>query len=126
MFFSDRGGYVAMCKRYRTYEKHSGNFKTLVQKRRENPNVDLLVGAVNVWCWDKEPLALVSEMQKMGISRILWSNGETADIIKAMNKLNILTSRYDIYQEVMNPDNFPLLFRGFLLIGLLKLGQKKI
>ena len=24
-----------------------------LQKRAENPNVDLLIGAVNVWCWDR-------------------------------------------------------------------------
>ena len=53
------GGYVAMAKRYREYAKANGLFKTLAEKRKDNPNVDLLVGAVNVWCWDDDPVAVV-------------------------------------------------------------------
>jgi hypothetical protein len=48
--FFERGGYAAMCKRYRSYAKRTGLLKTLEQKRKENPNVDLVIGAVNVWC----------------------------------------------------------------------------
>jgi len=44
--FFDKGGHVAMCKRYRQHAKQTGKFKTLEEKRRENPNVDLLIGAV--------------------------------------------------------------------------------
>ncbi|MBM3334892.1 hypothetical protein FJY63_09545, partial [Candidatus Sumerlaeota bacterium] len=43
--FLDRGGHVAMCKRYRAYAQKIGLLKTLEEKRRENPNVDLLIGA---------------------------------------------------------------------------------
>ena len=51
----DSGGYVAMCKRYRdVLQEPIGLFKTLSDKRQENPNVDLLIGAVNVWCWDAD------------------------------------------------------------------------
>ncbi len=108
--FFDKGGHVAMCKRYRDYAKQIGLFKTLEQKRRENPNVDLLVGAVNVWCWEKDPVAMVKEMQAAGIERILWSNRQGPEGIRAMNAMPlVLTSRYDIYQDVMNPENFKLL-----------------
>ena len=48
--FFERGGHVAMCKRYRSYAKKAGLLKTLKQKHKENPNVDLLIGAVNIWC----------------------------------------------------------------------------
>ncbi|MHC4160127.1 MAG: carbohydrate binding domain-containing protein, partial [Planctomycetota bacterium] len=58
--FFERGGHVAMCKRYRSYAKRAGLLKTLKQKCKENPNVDLLIGAVNVWCWDRDSLAIVS------------------------------------------------------------------
>src|ERR1035437_857447 len=54
--FFDKGGYVSMCKRYRAYAKGIGKFKTLAEKKRENPAVDLLVGAVNIWSWDHEPV----------------------------------------------------------------------
>lgn len=104
--FFDKGGHVAMAKRYRDYAKKIGLLKTLEQKRKENPKVDLLIGAVNVWCWDKESVDIVKEMQAAGIERILWSNAQSPENLKALNELGVLTSRYDIYQDVMNPENF--------------------
>jgi hypothetical protein len=107
--FFERGGYVAMAKRYRAYAQKIGLFKTLEQKRQENPNVDRLIGAVNVWCWDKNGLVIVKEMQAAGIGRILWSNAQSPENLKALNAMGVLTSRYDIYQDAMNPETFPLL-----------------
>ncbi len=102
--FFDKGGHVAICKRYRSYAQKAGLLKTLVQKRKENPDVDLLIGAVNVWCWEKNALAIVREMKSLGIERILWSHREQPDVIKSMNEMGgILTSRYDIYQDLMDP-----------------------
>jgi hypothetical protein len=37
----------------------------------------------------------------------LWSNALPPDQIKALNALGVLTSRYDIYQDAMNPEFFP-------------------
>ncbi len=102
--FFDKGGHVAMCKRYRSYAQKAGLLKTLEQKRKENPDVDLLIGAVNVWCWEKNALAIVREMKSLGIERILWSHREQPDVIKSMNEMDgVLTSRYDIYQDLMDP-----------------------
>jgi hypothetical protein len=102
--FFDEGGHVAMCKRYRQHAKAIGKFKTLEQKRRRQPNVDLLIGAVNIWCWEKDALAIVREARSLGINRILWSNRKPPEIIKAMNEMDgVLTSRYDIYQDLMDP-----------------------
>ena len=102
--FFDKGGHVAICKRYRSYARKAGLLKTLEQKRKENPDVDLLIGAVNVWCWEKNALAIVREMKSLGIERILWSNREQPDVIKSMNEIDgVLTSRYDIYQDLMDP-----------------------
>ncbi|MGQ9524332.1 MAG: glycoside hydrolase [Armatimonadota bacterium] len=107
--FFHRGDHVAICKRYRAYAKKTGLLKTLQQKRRENPNVDLLIGAVNVWCWDADALSIVRQMQSAGIRRILWSHAQRPEVIRAMNEMGVLTSRYDIYQDVMDPANFPKL-----------------
>ena len=102
--FFDKGGHVAMCKRYRQYAQQIGRLKTLDQKRQENPNVDLLIGAVNLWCWENDALAIVREMKSAGIDRILWSNRASPEVIKAMNEIDgVLTSRYDIYQDLMDP-----------------------
>jgi hypothetical protein len=108
--FLDKGGHVAMCKRYRAYAQKTGLFKTLETKRNENPNVDLLVGAVNVWCWDKDAPSIARELQAAGIERILWSNAQPPENLRTMNEMKgVLTSRYDIYQDLMNPENFKLL-----------------
>jgi hypothetical protein len=103
--FFDQGGHVAMCKRYRAYAKETGLLKTLEEKRREDPNVDLLLGAVNVWFWERDALGMVREMKASGIERILWSNRADPDVIRAMNAIDgVLTSRYDIYQDLMDPE----------------------
>jgi hypothetical protein len=107
--FLDGGGYVAMAKRYREYAKQTGLFKTLDEKRKSVPAVDLLVGAVNIWCWDRDAAAWCRELRARGIQRILWSNALPPDQIKALNDLGVLTSRYDIYQDAMDPANFPRL-----------------
>jgi hypothetical protein len=107
--FFEKGGHVAMAKRYRELAKKTGLFKTLEEKRKALPAVDLLVGAVNVWCWDKDAPAYCREMQALGIKRILWSNARPPEELKALNDLGVLTSRYDIYQDAMNPENFPKL-----------------
>ena len=102
--FFDKGGHVAICKRYRLHAQQTGKLKTLEEKRRENPNVDLLIGAVNVWCWENDALTIVREMRSLGINRILWSNRKPPEVIKAMNEMDgVLTSRYDIYQDLMDP-----------------------
>jgi hypothetical protein len=111
--FFDKGGHVTMCKRYRAYAQKIGLFKTLKQKQQESPNVDLLIGAVNVWCWDKDALAIAGELKSAGIERILWSNRQQPAGIKAMNEMpGVLTSRYEIYQDLMDPQVVKEKLRG--------------
>ncbi len=110
--FFDGGGHVAMCGRYRDHAKAKGLVKTLRQKRDEIPAVDLLIGAVNVWCWEKDAVSIARELKAAGIERILWSNRGTPESIGAMNAMGgILTGRYDIYQDLMDPD---LIARGII------------
>lgn len=111
--FFDKGGHVAICKRYRSCAQKAGLFKTLEQKRKENPNVDLLIGAVNVWCWERNALNIIREMRALGIERILWSHRDQPDVIKAMNEMDgVLSSRYDIYQDLMDPEVVKQQLRG--------------
>ncbi len=107
--FHDGGGHVAIAKRYREHARQNGLLKTLAEKRKENPEVDLLIGAANIWNWDADPAALVREMKEAGLERILWSRGGSPEAVRALNDLQVLTSRYDIYQDVMDPANFPFL-----------------
>ncbi|MBI5691418.1 MAG: hypothetical protein HZC55_15135 [Verrucomicrobia bacterium] len=107
--FLNSGGHVAMAKRYRAYARQIGILKTLEEKRRDVPAVERLYGAANIWCWDKDAVAMARELQAAGLQRLLWSNRQGPEGIAAMNALGILTSRYDIYQDVMDPAQFPRL-----------------
>ena len=102
--FSARGGYVAQAKRYRAYAQATGLFKTLAQKRQANPNVDLLVGAVNVWTFSMDKVPLCREMKALGMDRVLWSGSGKPDEITQINALGYLSSRYDIFQDVYPPE----------------------
>jgi hypothetical protein len=102
--FFQNGGYVAQAKRYREYARTTGLFKTLAAKRAENPNVDLLMGAANVWNWDMKKVDLAKEMQSLGMEHVLWSSGGEPKEIEAINGLGYLSSRYDIYQDVFPPE----------------------
>ncbi|MDO5309187.1 MAG: glycoside hydrolase [Planctomycetia bacterium] len=112
-----KGGYVAMCKRYRQYAQQIGRLVTFEEKARQNPEraqaLDRLIGAVNVWAWSdldynrRDPVKTIQRLKELGIERILWSGGGSAEQIDAMNKIEgVLTCRYDIYQDVMNPEQY--------------------
>jgi len=98
-----------MSKYYRRHREPLGLVKTLAEKRQANRHVDLLVGAVNVWCWDRDSVGICRELQEAGIDRILWSNRGSPESLRTLNDMGVLTSRYDIYQDAMNPANFPML-----------------
>lgn len=102
--FFDKGGYVAQAKRYRDYAKKTGLFKTLEQKKSENANVDLLIGAANIWNWDMKKLELCKELKSAGVERVLFSASEDAKAIPEIEKLGYLAGRYEIYQDVWPPD----------------------
>ena len=101
----ERGGYVAMCKRYRAYAKEIGKFKPFSEKVKERPLVDRLLGAPNVWCWEKDKIAVAKELKAAGIDRFLWSSGGTSEQVAYMAKMpDVLVSRYDVYQDIYHPD----------------------
>ena len=103
LIYFKQGGYVAMAKRYRAYAKQHGLFKTLAAKRSENPNVDRLIGAVNIWNWDMNKVALCQEMKSMGFEHVLWSGDGNASEIGEIAKMGYLPGRYDIYQDIWDP-----------------------
>ena len=110
--FFDKGGYVAMCKRYRAYAKEIGKLKTFAEKVKERPLVDRLLGAPNIWCWEKDKLGVVSNLVAAGIDRFLWSGGGTPAEVAAMAALpKVLVGRYDIYQDVYRPEQLQQLGR---------------
>ena len=108
--FFEEGGHVRVAKIFREYRKSQGLLVTLRDKLAKNPSVDLLIGAPNIWT-GKNPRTFVPELQSLGIQQILWSNAASAENIDFMNNnvSDVLTSRYDIYQDSMDPNNFQYL-----------------
>ena len=110
--FLDRGGYVAMAKRYREYARKTGLFRTLAENRKANPNVDLLVGAVNIWCWGGTPRCLVPRTRGgLGMHRILWSNRSEPDQLKTLNELAPLDQPVRHLPGRDGPEELPALSR---------------
>ncbi len=107
----DRGGYVAMCKRYRAHARTTGLLKAFTEKQRERPGVAKLAGAVNVWFMDGGKTAMGRDLADAGIRRVLWSAGGSSNELAELNRLGFLTSRYDIFQDCMDPAQFPNLHR---------------
>lgn len=101
----DKGGHVAMCKRYRDYAKSIGRWKPFSEKVKERPILDRLFGAINVWCWEGGKKKWIKDLQEAGIRRILWSGGGSPDEVKALAaNPEVLVGRYDIYTDVYHPE----------------------
>ncbi|KAH0786104.1 Carbohydrate binding domain-containing protein [Histomonas meleagridis] len=105
-----QGNHVQIAKRYREVAKSKGLLKTFKEKVKENPNIDKLIGSVNVWLTGYWDLSLKNkdiyhEMQSLGIQKILSSS----TIDNEVNWINenmkdIITSRYDNYQDQYDPE----------------------
>lgn len=103
--FFEKGGYVAMCKRYRAYAKERGTLRTFVEKVKDRPLVDRLLGAPNVWCWDGDKVGMARKLKAAGIDRFLWSAGGTSEQVAALARMEgVLVSRYDVYRDIYRPE----------------------
>ena len=104
--FQNRGGHVAMAKRYRKSSRLRGRLVTFEEKRKLNPKIDALLGAANIWYMygsnAVDSVQIVKEMQLAGIKKILWSNGGNVKVLAGMT--NVLVSTYDVYQDVGHPE----------------------
>lgn len=108
LIFFDKGSHVAVCKRYREYAKKIGKYLPFTEKIKKNPNlkdgIDRLVGAANIWYFGGDHSRQIDTMRSLGMKNMLWSSSSTAEIIDKVNKLpGMLSSRYDIYQDVTDP-----------------------
>jgi hypothetical protein len=101
--FADHGGYVALAKRYRAYARDKGLVKTLAEKRKERPNIDRLVGAVNIYC---DSFQNIEELKRLGIERMMVS-GFAKDRVRQLNDWGYLASHYDIYTDLYEPGSAP-------------------
>ena len=109
--FASSGGYVALAKAYRAYLQRTGGFRSLKDKARERPNVNLLKGAPILWGASMIPSAVTfaEEAHAAGIRRALINaNGKfpPADI-ERMKSLGYLVGEYDNVTDIFDgPEGF--------------------
>lgn len=112
LIFYDKCKHVEMCNRYRQYAIEQGRYLTFEEKQKKFPKIefDKLIGSANIWFNTNynKLVTVYQELQKIGFTHILASNDNSPSNINFMNDEmeNILTSKYDIYQDVLNPDDY--------------------
>ncbi len=74
--FFDKGGYVAQCKRYRSYIWQKNTVITLQEKRKKTPAIDKMMGGPHIYVWDDARTgAFAKELKDAGIAKamLLWN-----------------------------------------------------
>lgn len=104
--FTTSGGYVAQAKVYRAYAQRTGGFRSLADKARERPNVNLLRGAPILWGASMIPSALkfAEEAHAAGIRRaVIKANGKfPPEDIERMKSLGYLVGEYDNVTDIFD------------------------
>ncbi|MDO4575235.1 MAG: glycoside hydrolase [Planctomycetia bacterium] len=111
LVFQEKGGHVALAKRYREYAKKIGLYVPFTEKVRRNPalkgGIDRLIGAANIWYFGNKKIEMYQELQAAGITRVLASSGGSPEEVRWCNEQpTFLSCRYDIYQDIMNPEKY--------------------
>ncbi len=97
--FASRGGYVALAKRYRAMAREQGLIVPFTEKLKKNPNIARAFGAPDVW--GDASLEFARAAKEAGVEKMLIHGVSPAAEMKEINELGYLTSKYDIYQDVM-------------------------
>lgn len=101
----DRGGYVAMAKRYRRYVQETGRLKTAAERARSIPAVAKLVGAIDIY--DQTPgddPTVLDWMIQSGIHHALYYGGPSVERNRKAREAGYVTSIYDIYTDIAGPE----------------------
>lgn len=98
--FAPKGGYVAICKRYRAYASGRGLIVPFTEKLKKTPNLTRLFGAPDVW--GNASLAFAREAKAAGVEKMLiHGRPGKPDDMRAINDLGYLTSEYDNYTDIL-------------------------
>jgi len=113
--FVPRGGHTGIAKAYRDYIASKGLLVSLAQKAKSRPALKNLAGAVDLWYFadaphwtrDPQPETFGAKLKALGVDRVLWSNGGSSGSLQALNALGFVTGRYDIFQDLYDPQKAP-------------------
>lgn len=113
-WFANKGGYVALAKRYRESAKKEGKLVTLAEKEKKIPDLKRFRGAPIGWFnflyhiqgQDKR-MEEMKWLRDQGIKRMMFSSGETIDDLKQLQKWGWLTTSYEQFGGVWLPEDAP-------------------
>jgi hypothetical protein len=98
-----RGGYVALAKRYRQFLLDSGRFRTLADKARELPQINKLIGAINIHDQAKND-SVLEWMIASGIRRALYYGPRDRRRNEKARAVGYVTGRYDNCGQIATPE----------------------
>ncbi len=108
--FFDRGGYVPMCKHYRSRLIAKGEFVTLREKEQEHPQLAKLIGALDLYMRgndgfnsapsDLEQIEVVKTLEAMGVRRMLINSNASKETLAWMSARGHLTGTYRMYTGI--------------------------
>lgn len=95
--FDREPGYIGMAKRVRSFCDEQGWTRTLREKRERNPNLDLLMGAPDVW--GSNGIDFARQARAAGIRHLLVSGSYAPQAVADMVGLGYLCGEYDQYVD---------------------------
>ena len=105
--FFESGGYVAMAKWYRARLLSQGKLVTLREKAKAMPQLERLVGAMDIHVRGQaeEALANVTWFRDQGARKMLIHSGVDKQYQDAYRDMGFLPGYYDIYTDIHPPDS---------------------
>lgn len=128
-YIAGNGGISELCAEYRKIADEKGLRLSFTERAKQNPMIDRLVGASNVWVWNNDAMdklysenavyhvptkeqlekrvKVAEDMKKSGMKRVMWSIfDENIDVptVERIKSLGYITTFYDIYTDVIPHD----------------------
>ncbi|MBM7868327.1 hypothetical protein GTO89_15915 [Heliobacterium gestii] len=115
----DKGGFVAMAKRYRDQVREAGRWVSLEEKIRLNPMAGKLIGAASVWYTGKGDRDVARDMKDARMDKVLWNHDDSGgqvplkpETVEDIQALGYLAGRYDVFHRAIDPEQASLLEGG--------------
>ncbi|WP_036719481.1 glycoside hydrolase [Paenibacillus harenae] len=109
--FFDKGGYIAQCKKYRSYIWPKNNVLTLRENQERFPAIEKVLGAVHIYIWDKaREVSFAERLKEAGIDKalFLWNANHLPyperDHSSKLKELGYGTGGYELFTDI-HPDS---------------------
>jgi hypothetical protein len=104
--FFDKGGYVAQCKRYRSYIWPLNKVVSLAEKEKQVPALGKMLGSVHMYVWDTaRDVGFINDLKLEGVDNalILWDANHrpypSADYEEKARSMGYGTGGYELFSD---------------------------